>query len=270
MQRKIFRALGVLSPSLFDCLQYHWHIRHKRALIYPKVAAPMFRIMRAREKVAIDVGANFGVATRYLRRHFSAVHAVEPVLFLANRLRRAALPAVTVHNAALGTADGVVRMRAPVDDQGNLIHVLSTASGTNGLTMFEHDGIVEFDAPLQRLDTMCEGLDAAIGYMKIDVEGFEQAVLCGGVETISRHRPVIQLEIERTHNPDDGNVMRLMRDWGYTPYSIGPGGLRDDADAALAAQRPLAALRHDAVVAHQYDFLFIPNEQIGLYQPLLD
>ncbi|MEQ1725994.1 MAG: FkbM family methyltransferase [Sphingopyxis sp.] len=270
MLRKIFRAIGVLSPSLFDWLQYHWHISYKRAIIYPTVAAPMFRIMGARNKSAIDIGANHGVATRFLRRHFRAVHAVEPVPFLANRLRRAKLAAVTVHNTALGGSEGMICMRVPVDDQGNLIHVLTTASDANALTMFQNDGVVQFDVPVQRLDTLCAAISGPIGYIKIDVEGFEYEVLSGGSATIARHRPVIQLEIERTHNSDGGAVMKLMRDWGYVPFSIAPDRLREDAESALAAQLPMVALSHDEAVPHQFDFLFIPDEQVRLYRPLLN
>ncbi|MBK6367975.1 MAG: FkbM family methyltransferase [Polaromonas sp.] len=46
--------------------------------------------------------------------------------------------------------------------------------------------------------------------MKIDVEGFEHAVLLGAADLIARDRPVIQMEIEKTHNPRYTDVLEWM------------------------------------------------------------
>jgi len=51
---------------------------------------------------------------------------------------------------------------------------------------------------MDRLDNVYDG---TAGFIKIDVEGHEQAVLDGAVETIDRCRPRILVEIEQHRSP---------------------------------------------------------------------
>src|SRR5205823_431391 len=46
-----------------------------------------------------------------------------------------------------------------------------------------------------------------VGFIKIDVEGHEQAVIEGAFETIARSKPVILVEVEEGRNP--GAVARM-------------------------------------------------------------
>ena len=56
----------------------------------------------------------------------------------------------------------------------------------------------------RRLDSYDLG---KIGFMKIDVEGHEEAVLRGAEQTIMRNRPRLLIEIEERHNP--GAIKRV-------------------------------------------------------------
>jgi FkbM family methyltransferase len=264
--RRILKLFELVLPALFDFLQYHWHISLKRGLVYPDVAPFLFKTMKSSEKVAIDVGANYGIATRYFSRFFKETHAIEPVFFLAERLRRINSTKIKCHNIALGESDSTIRMRVPVDHHGSLIHALSTASSDNGLTMFQHAGVVEFDVQQQTLSGLCQTIDGTIGFIKIDVEGFELSVLRGAEAVIRCDRPILQIEIERAHNPAYRAVVAFMRELDYAIYVITPQGLFDDADAALAAQPTTQALKEHQSILHQYDFLFIPREQRRAYQ----
>jgi hypothetical protein len=49
--------------------------------------------------------------------------------------------------------------------------------------------------------------------IKIDVEGQEQAVIAGAVETIARFRPVLYVENDRRH--DSPSLIRQIRDHDY-------------------------------------------------------
>ncbi|HUZ11388.1 MAG TPA: FkbM family methyltransferase [Caulobacteraceae bacterium] len=55
----------------------------------------------------------------------------------------------------------------------------------------------EISVPVARLDDFQL---PPIGFIKIDVEGHEEAVLQGARETIGRNRPALMIEIEERHN----------------------------------------------------------------------
>lgn len=60
--------------------------------------------------------------------------------------------------------------------------------------MSEQDGIVDVEA--RRLDDLPL---RDIGFIKIDVEGFEREVIEGARETLARDRPRLLIEIEEYH-----------------------------------------------------------------------
>jgi FkbM family methyltransferase len=269
MLRRLLRAQEILFPALFSHVQYLWHVTFKRGLIYPDVTRRLFKIINAQHKVAVDIGANYGIATRYFAKHFQQTHAVEPVHFLARRLTHMNATGVIVHDCAVGDAEDSIRIRTPVDRNGWLYHALSTASKRNTLTMFKHAGVVEFDVTQQRLDSLLESVKQPIGYIKIDVEGFELEVLRGAKNLIARDRPLLQVELERSHNPNIGDVTDYMASLNYNIYSITPRGLHDNAIPALMAQAESNGLYEDESVTHQYDFLFIPAEAQAKFASLI-
>ncbi|HEY1790618.1 MAG TPA: FkbM family methyltransferase, partial [Verrucomicrobiae bacterium] len=59
-----------------------------------------------------------------------------------------------------------------------------------------------------------------IGFMKVDVEGFELEVLKGGAETIARHHPNIYIEIEQKHHQDMpiSTIFDFILNLGYSGY----------------------------------------------------
>ena len=55
-----------------------------------------------------------------------------------------------------------------------------------------------------------------VDFMKIDVEGMEEAVIRGGKQTVKRCRPVVYMEINRDHaRPHPGELMRSL---GYVLF----------------------------------------------------
>ncbi len=58
---------------------------------------------------------------------------------------------------------------------------------------------------------------ANVGFMKVDVEGHEEAVLNGAIDMLKKWHPILFVEIEERHNP--GAVTRIpamLADIGYT------------------------------------------------------
>jgi FkbM family methyltransferase len=139
----------------------------------------------SRSRIAIDVGANIGTYTYFLRRHAARVVAYEPNPSLAELLRRA-FPDVRVRNVAASDRAGMVTLRMPVA-RGRPVHELASISQA----FDDATEIVAYQIPAVMLDS--EELDD-VGFLKIDVEQHERQVLRGAIRTIERWRPNIMTE----------------------------------------------------------------------------
>jgi FkbM family methyltransferase len=152
-------------------------------------------------RVALDIGANVGLWSRDLVKHFDQVIAFEPVEMFRECLQRN-VPAsnLTVQSVALGDIQGQVSM---IITQGNTGHTHVDPNSQGG------------DTPIVQLDSL-EMND--VDYIKIDCEGFEYRVLRGAEQTIRRCRPVVVVE-QKPHDAysrDYGQfaAIDLLKEWG--------------------------------------------------------
>lgn len=150
-----------------------------------------------------DIGAAHGMYTVPLA-HFvgpvGSVQSFEPHPRQQKQLRflRTLLGArqVTVIPAAAGDTEGEFTMRLPVK---------------YGFPIYGHAHIAEgaaahptrlrvWSTPVETIDNWCEMNDIdRVSFIKVDVEGFEPAVIAGASATIDRDRPSLLLEIEDRH-----------------------------------------------------------------------
>ena len=141
-------------------------------------------------QTVVDVGANNGRWSLRSSKRVGAdgsVHAIEPFPANADRcLRNLELNEVTNvrhHAVAFGRERGTIRMSR------HLEHNLGTARVSSG----EGDGalveVVTVDEWHER-----EGI-GPVHVIKIDVEGYEEAVLTGAEATLSRWRPWLFVEV---------------------------------------------------------------------------
>lgn len=161
----------------------------------------------------IDAGANLGRFLSHMveraprGRHF----AWEPIPALAEDLRTR-FPGVEIHQAALSDESGASTFTFVPEDPGY-----------SGLRERAYPGDYKtelIDVRLERLDDVLDA-DYVPHVIKVDVEGAELQVFRGGIETITRHKPIIVFE----HGP--GAADR----YGTTPEAIhdllaGEAGLR--------------------------------------------
>lgn len=142
-------------------------------------------------RVSLDIGANKGVYAWLLRDCSRAVYAFEPNPKMYRFLKRLAGDRITVSPVAVSDRTGPATLRVPRHRRGGFSNQGASLSDVKVPGDFMG---VEIQA--QRLDDMEIG---DVGFIKIDVEGFEQAVLEGGRETIARDRPVLLIEMEEAH-----------------------------------------------------------------------
>ncbi len=201
-------------------------------------------------KKAVDAGANTGVFAYRLSMLASEVHAFEPIWWLAQRLTAAKLPNVHVVGVALSDVSGTATIKIPVIG-GITRHTRAALDG-------ESDGAIEQEVTLKALDHY--HLDN-VGFVKIDVEGHEYALLVGAEGTILNNRPNIFIEIESWRLTGDGveGVFGLFSKWSYRGYFYWKGSLRtiDEFLPSVHQARRDALYKNDDYVNN---FIFLPSE----------
>jgi FkbM family methyltransferase len=147
-----------------------------------------------RDKISVDIGANMGIFAFAMQRYSRAVMAFEPNTDLWPYLRRFLSGKVRLEDAALSGMAGQAEFRVVADNTG-----VATIEVKNPLSMIERpEAITTRPVTTRTLDSFAL---ADVSFIKIDVEGHEEAVLAGAIQTIAANRPVVLVESEDRHNP---------------------------------------------------------------------
>ena len=133
----------------------------------------------------LDIGANIGCITQALLSAGFTVDAFEPQPEIFELLEFNAVGA-TLHNTAVGNEAGMATMpKVQYAAKGNF----------GGLGLFESSIYGTIKVPVTTIDSF--GYDD-VGFIKIDVEGYEYEAITGARETINRCRPILYVEDDRT------------------------------------------------------------------------
>ncbi|MDH3592367.1 MAG: FkbM family methyltransferase [Planctomycetota bacterium] len=199
-------------------------------------------------RISIDVGANVGLYSWLLKRVSRAVYAFEPNPKMFRFLRRIAGRRIKALPIALSDRSGSATLRVPRTRRG-----FSNLRASLSPTTFD-DEFMGIEVAARRLDEL-EIHD--VGFIKIDVEGFEQAVLAGARETIARDRPTMLIEIEEQHTkrPVVDSIAEVEA-LGYRAMFMREGVLRPAA--AFDAERNRLALRGSGA-SYVNNFVFLPT-----------
>jgi FkbM family methyltransferase len=146
------------------------------------------------DKIAIDVGANMGIYAFAMAKYARQVVAFEPNTDLWPFLRRFLGDSARLEDAALSSAPGQAEFRIAVDNTG-----VATIEAKNPLSMIDRPETIATRLVATR--TLDSFALSDVSFIKIDVEGHEEAVLAGAVQTIEANRPAILVESEDRHNP---------------------------------------------------------------------
>lgn len=197
---------------------------------WERETAPVILSEIARARCFLDIGANTGIYTVLGCAINPSVRVVafEPVpkvyaALTCNVQGNGLQDRVTALNIALGETNGTVDFHeAENATMGSL--------ATNGY--HGQRGLV-ITVECRTLDSVVEEAGLQPDFMKIDVEGFEHAVLAGGRRTLQRWRPRMVLEA----NPGDpaDAVSAILSDYGYVFDNLTAAGrVRHDELSAIA------------------------------------
>ena len=175
-----------LKDALKDALPEHW-VAHLQAADHFLRGEPELRMLRflCPRRVAVDVGANIGTYTYFLRRHAKCVIAYEPNPTLAIRLDRL-YPDVVVRAVALSDRAGTMKLTIPVID-GRPAHALGSVA-----PVLPQDATLEYEVSVNTLDA--ENIKD-LGFLKVDAVQHDTEVIKGALATIARYRPVILTQV---------------------------------------------------------------------------
>ena len=153
-----------------------------------------------RHRPGIDVGAKVGMYSYRIRKHSSEVIAFEPIPMFQHVLR-----AVfegkrgRIEPCAVSNQRGTAILRVPYGHDGLPKYGRSTIDPGNRFDTGLIAGHEEIEVETRRIDDYNL---PDVGFIKIDVEGHELAVLAGAEATLARHKPSLLIECNDEHLPD--------------------------------------------------------------------
>lgn len=239
------RLRGLLIPP-----STYYGIRARRELKKGEAELRILPFLIDPSRTSVDAGANKGVYTYWLEHLSKHVHAYEPNPKMFNVLKRGAGSKATVHYAALSDQAGEFALRIPKNTRGGY----SNQGGS-----LNHDKVGdsygEVMVQTRRLD---EEPIQDIGFLKIDVEGHEMAVLDGALKTIERDRPTLLIEMEQQHTgrPIEDDLKRVT-DLGYRMLFLHRGVLNTGDRFSPVDHHTDAPSPADYV----FNFIFVPKER---------
>src|SRR5438067_955982 len=158
---------------------------------------------------AVDIGASVGMYAAEMARYAGKVVAFEANPEVANFARSVAVPNVELINVALSSRAGQTMLTVPLTARGRAVTELASIAPKAP----SQENVVTIDVETRRLDDFPI---SNCSFIKIDVEGHEEAVLDGASALIAAQRPVLMIELVEDFNP--GVVKRLAERYAALNY----------------------------------------------------
>jgi len=147
------------------------------------------------DKDIIDAGAYIGDSSLALTRFTSAnVHAFEPFEESFNKM---------LNNIKINDVNNIVPVKASLSDMNGEEKIYLSGDNVQGITSDENFRRYDksFTIKTMTIDSYVQENNLNVGFIKVDIEGAEQRLLKGAIETIKSQKPLLSLSIY--HNPSD-------------------------------------------------------------------
>lgn len=145
-----------------------------------------------KDRVALDIGANHGIYAYALSRLARSVIGFEPLAECCRYIQDNHAPNITMHNVALSDHPGELQLHVPI---------------IGGRAVYTRASLDRPDGPCESRRVQVRTLDSYgidnVGFVKIDVEGLESAVLRGAAHTLETCHPTLLVEIDRDRHTRD-------------------------------------------------------------------
>ena len=146
-------------------------------------------------KDIIDAGAYIGDSSlSFSKLTLANVHAFEPFEESFNKM---------IKNIKLNDVNNIVPVKASLSDKNGEEKIYLAGDNVQGITSNENFRRYDkaFTIKTMTIDKYVQENNLNVGFIKVDVEGAEQRLLKGAIETIKSQKPFLLLSIY--HNPSD-------------------------------------------------------------------
>jgi FkbM family methyltransferase len=216
------------------------------ALVDPKLAA-------------IDVGDNVGKYALALSSLVPIVYALEPSE-MSNPIRTYFPKNVKVYTVAASDRSGTAQLTVPIFGDRESI----------GLASIEPDAVTRnygaYKSVAVSTVTLDELVKEPVGFIKVDVEGHELAVLKGSTRLLAENKPTLLVEAEERHSPGAVEGVRsFLSRLGYAGFFVQNKMLRPIGEFSVDMQNPAEIDKPIRRIEMNYvnNFLFVPAERVG-------
>lgn len=206
---------------------------------------PIFETLIKDSRTFLDVGANTGFYSLLAAtlKPNCTIHAFEPVPAIFDSLKKNVqwnkFEQVTPHLTALSNETKTSSLFVPKS--------IRISTGASQVAQFEE--CEEIPCQFIRLDEFVQINNLpSVDFMKIDTETTEPMVLEGGLQTISKFRPFIIIEI--LNDRVGAQIENLIAPLNYRYYHIVPGQLHLLSTLILGISR-----------GNNWNFLLVPQEK---------
>jgi FkbM family methyltransferase len=208
-----------------------------------------------RDLASADIGAHWGEYAMRAIPYSGRCLLFEPRPDEVRALRRVFLQSAHIEAVALSDEAGTAELRVPRGGGPR-----STIAPSNELEYTQDVEVIR--VPTRRLDDYAEH---RFGFVKIDVEGHEEAVLRGGSLVLERDRPALLIEIENRHNPGAlERIAKMLAAWGYSGWFLHQARLQQLAEfSADVLQLPANIAGGKKLGTYINNFLFAQPRQLS-------
>jgi FkbM family methyltransferase len=189
------------TPATFTGYE-HCHVSYElfQGNIWEEYLHKVFEKYVTKDSVVLDIGAHIGAHTVKLSKLAGTVYAFEPLKQSNELLRKNLLKNnchnVVVYKSAVSNMVGVGGFEWVYEESVGAAGLSNNPMGRPGYPGYTVDDSDIYEVQLVTIDSMM--LDR-LDFIKLDVEGYEELVIGGAIETIKKYKPVIALECWADH-----------------------------------------------------------------------
>ena len=201
-------------------------------------------------KSAIDIGVYRGVYSYKLSKNFKHVYSFEanPILFkYLNIFLNKIITNITLYNIALSNKNNYAFLKIPLRSKSFFKNNIEEIYQLGAASIHKQNNIKkyhEIKVITKKLDDL--KIENKIGFIKIDVEGHEKAVIEGSKKIIKKNKPVLLVEIEERHtNKPIDETINFINSFGYNCYYL--------------KKQKLIKKENKKKIKNINNFIFLPN-----------